>query len=152
LGDKVLDKSLQYIEMCEKAVEIQKTWTPSKGDWYALPNKKIEICLEDENPRTLTKNCLEISSDNSNVVNLTKRTWLPRQDQLIELSKLPGIRFSRNTLIFLEWANRKGPDDITPNKHRFDTLEKARLSYLMEFKFRKTWYNNTWYSMDNKPA
>lgn len=147
-----MDKSLKYIEMCEKAVEIQKVWTPSKGDWYALPNKKIQICLEDENPRTLTRNCLEISSENSNVVNLTKRTWLPRQDQLIELSKLPGIRFSRNTLIFLEWANRKGPDDITQNKHRFDTLEKARLSYLMEFKFRKTWYNNTWYPLDNKPA
>jgi len=147
-----LDKSLKYIEMCEKALEIQQEWIPSKGDWYSLPNKTVEICIEDEMPRTLTKNYLEISSNNKKIITLTKRTWLPRQDQLIVLSKLPGIRFSKNTLIFLNWANRKGPDEITPNKHRFDTLEKVRLSYLMEFKHKKTWYNNSWYPMGKNPA
>ena len=138
--------------MCEKAVEIQKRWQPQKGDWYAIPSREVEICIKDEGPRHLTKNCLEISPDNKKIVSITKRTWLPRQDQLIELSQCPGIRFQKNTLIFLEWANRPGPDLVTPNKHRFDTLEKARLTYLMEFMYKKIWHMDNWYPLENKPA
>lgn len=147
-----MDKSLEYIRMCDKAVELQKRWIPSKGDWYALPSNKIKICLQDEGPRQLTKTCLEISPENDKVVSITKRTWLPRQDQLIELSQCPRLRFAKNTLIFLEWADKTGPDDITPNKKRFDTLEKARLSYLMEFKFKKIWYNENWFPIEDNPA
>lgn len=147
-----MDKSFKYIEMCSKALEIQEVWQPKKGDWFALPDKKTDICLEDENPRNLTGNCLEISHENKKVVSLTKRVWLPRQDQLIELSQFPGIKFSKNTLIFLKWADKRGPDNFTPNKKRFDTLEKLRLSYLMEFKFKKIWYKEEWYSFENSPA
>jgi len=147
-----LDKSLLYIEMCEKALELQKKWCPKKGDWYSLSTGKIEICLEDEEPRQLTKNNLEISPENDKVVSITKRTWLPRQDQLIELCQCPGIRFQKNTLIFIEWSNKVGPDLVTRNKHRFDTLEKARLSYLMEFIYKKIWHENNWYPIENKPA
>ena len=138
--------------MCTKALEIQEIWQPKKGDWFALPDKTTDIGLDDENPRNLTSNCLEISHENRKVVSLTKRIWLPRQDQLIELSQFPGIKFSKNTLIFLQWADKRGPDNFTPNKKRFDTLEKLRLSYLMEFKFKKIWYKDEWYSFENSPA
>lgn len=147
-----MDKSQLYIDMCKKAYEIQTLWHPKKGDWYALSNGEIKICIEDESPRNLTRNQLEISHEDKNVISIIKRIWLPKQDQLIEMSQMPGLRFNRNTLIFLDWANKKGPDRTTPNKKRFDTLEKARLNYLMEFKYKKIWNNSQWYSINNNPA
>jgi len=138
--------------MCLKAEEIQKIWIPKKGDWFVLDSGEIDICIEDEKPRKLTKSYHEIAPGNEKIISFTKRTWLPKQEQLVEMSLIPGLTFQKNTLIFFDWSEKTGPDHLTENKHRFTSLEQIRLAYLMEFKYKKTWYKNTWYRLDDNFA
>ncbi len=132
--------------MCRQAFEIQKNWKPEKGDWYSLADGQVKICVNDDSQ---SKNGFEFSKEDNKIIFLQKKTWLPRQEQLIELSQIPCSNFQKNTFLFLQWADKPSIDKKNPNKKRYNSLEKARLAYIMELKYNKFWYDNMWYNLES---
>src|SRR4030042_4338637 len=68
-----MDRSSNYIKMCESIEEIQEQWQPEFGDFY------VSMSLG------LTSPCQPITNDLEKRVSYLKTikaVWLPRQDQL----------------------------------------------------------------------
>jgi len=40
-----MDTSKEYIQMCEKAVEVQELWNPKQKDYRAMGNERFEVWL-----------------------------------------------------------------------------------------------------------
>jgi hypothetical protein len=142
-----MDTSKEYILMCEKAEEIQKQWKPKEWDcvynqgdvfgyidrseihvWCILPESIAdsgyygpyvydgEICDE------RYKDCI----------------WIPRQDQLYEISwtsKFDNLRFHEK---MVDWFGKEHHNDM------FSSMEQLWLCYVMEEKYNKHWNGNEW--------
>ena len=140
-----MDTSKTYIQMCEKAEEIQKGWKVSWGDWawYKLGGKN-EINFPH----------LELIDNNqlfsSVVIEVIRREsiWLPRQDQLQEMIDNEEktdrfwrfVEFLRNPydkrsyqITWVVWANE------------FSTsMEQLWLAFVMKEKYNKVWNEENW--------
>ena len=126
-----MDKSSQYIKMCESAKAVQKQWKPEFGDFF------VSMSLD------LTSACQSITSDlekKASYLKTIKAVWLPRQDQLqemvIEKYATPwdlAIAFS-NVLM----------DDKTSYFDNFDSMEKLWLVFIMLEKYKKKWIEGAW--------
>ena len=110
-----MDTSETYIKMCEKAVEIQKIWNPTFGDW--LQDEYISIVSDEELARENKKK---------------NDVWLPRQDQLQEMVGCnPG-----NWIIWM--------DKFISDREYFYTLEQTWLAFVMKKKYGKIWNGEDW--------
>lgn len=126
-----MDKSSQYIKMCESAKVIQKHWKPDFGDFF------VSMSLG------LTSTCQPIVSDlekKMSYLKSIKAVWLPRQDQLQEMviEKYAtywdlAIGFS-NVLM----------GDKTSYFDNFDSMEKLWLAFVMLEKYKKRWGEVEW--------
>lgn len=137
-----MDKSKKYIEMCEKAEKIQQLWQPNAGDWFleksTLP---LEIIIF-EGWYVLRKDKFIQRIGPANNYDFFDKgkveIWLPRQDQLQEMSGLPWWEFDErcNSIrrVLLE-------DPLSETE--VETKEEAGLCVVME-KYNKIWNDKEW--------
>src|SRR4030043_1279494 len=121
-----MDKSANYIRMCESIEEIQEQWQPEFGDFYL------------SNSLRLTSPCQPIMSDLEKKVSYLKTikaVWHPRQDQLqemvIEKYATPwdlAIAFSKVLM-----------GDNTSYFDNFDSMEKLWIAFIMLEKHKRKW-------------
>jgi len=126
-----MDKSSEYIKMCESAKVIQKQWKPEFGDFF------VSMSLG------LTSACQSIRSDlekKASYLKTINAVWLPKQDQLqemvIEKYATPWdltIAFS-NVLM----------GDKTSYFDNFDSMEKLWLAFVLLEKYKKKWKDGAW--------
>ena len=107
-----MDTSPEYINMCKKATELQEMWKPETGDFYKLPGHFI-TCI-------VLKNSL-IDMD---------AIWLPRVDQLIELSAM-------------HWSDIIDYCGLEYSDYKL-SFEIALLKIVMYKVFNKVWNNEDW--------
>ncbi len=128
-----MDTSKEYIEMCEKAIEIQDNWLPKKGDY------NLHV--------SLTGDCsLGIVADESGAHKFQFfLTWLPRQDQLQEIylnNRKHKINCGQMSMFFEDWRGNElmkyGKDLIAWS------MEQLWLAFLYDQKYNKQWDGNNW--------
>ena len=111
-----MDDSKQYIEMCEKAEEIQALCEFNDGEFFAVDGQfaghKFEWVKQDK----------EIW------------IWLPRQDQLQEM--VEGTHIEKFGRVYRAVENM----ELYPS----GSMEQLWLAFVMREKWQKIWVNNDW--------
>ena len=148
-----MDKSEEYIKMCEKAVEIQKLRKNKLiiGDYYDL------VVLEGDaiyivDREYIDKKCLPWCQYS---------IWLPRQDQLQEVmwlsqrescekatdGELQGWYFDLMKEVFevYEWYYNEEYD-----YNHFTSMEQLWLAFVMKEKYKKIWNGEDWNKESNE--
>jgi hypothetical protein len=126
-----MDKSSNYIRMCEGIEEIQEQWQPEFEDFY------VSISLG------LTSPCQPIMSDLEKKVSYLKTikaVWLPRQDQLQEM-------VIENYATFWDLAIAFSNVLIGENAsyfEKFASMEKLWLAFIMLEKHKRKWNDGEW--------
>ena len=138
-----MDKSKSYIHMCHAAEEIQGLWQPVYGDFYADAKGQIRCWISRNTATVRFKKGYGIWVDNS-IIHLSKYTWLPRQDQLIEMAQVPGRRYENIVQDFFDWSKRAYGNDARSSSRLFKTMEKIWLAFVMQQKFNRLWDCHTW--------
>lgn len=127
---------IEYIKMCKKARKVQENWNPQEGDFAIQVND--DETIENIHCIGILKECypksLELirSCKCTNDLDYPQRfwIWLPRQDQLQEMSGLPW------DLYYF---------DILNNYSEYDSAEKAGLAMIMYTQHRcAKWDGKTW--------
>lgn len=121
-----MDTSKEYIEMCEKAYDLQEKHNFSyKGDWFHHIKDIILVCNAD--------------------VKMKPGTWLPRQDQLQKMVDLKKIGYTFEEGFAILWDKDFGymEDDEKEISYykNFDSFEKKWLAFVMREKHNKIWDN-----------
>lgn len=122
-----MDISQNYIEMCEKAEEIQwgHRWG-SSGDWVRChESDKIVVLYYNEHH----------GEPPEKYTDPLRATWLPRQDQLQEMLDCT----LQETLDFV--ANNLYPLFGT---EQFTSMEQLWLAFVMKEKYAKAWRDKEW--------
>ena len=140
-----MDKSAEYISMCENSTEVQQQWKPKHGDVYVDPAGRMTCWISNVDNGKKVKGGFGIQSGNG-VVRLTKYVWLPRLNQLIEMAQTPGKRYELTTQDFFDWV--KTPYQSSPDRPNqlFSSLEQLWLAYIMKQKFGSLWNGSKWVS------
>ena len=126
-----MDKSSQYIKMCESAKAVQKQWKPELGDFF------VSMSLG------LTSACQSITSDlekKASYLKTIKAVWLPRQDQLQEMVI---DKYATPWDLAIAFSNLL-MDDKTSYFDNFDSMEKLWLVFIMLEKYKKKWKEGSW--------
>lgn len=129
--------------MCKRSKEIQAQWAPKAGDFYADMDSSVLCWVPGGAQSRSIKNGFGIESGKK-VTRIYPLVWLPKLDQLIELSQIPGTGFREVSFEFYEWVKRPYGTKQQPANRFFDTLEKLWLSFLMNRKYLKYWINEDW--------
>jgi len=121
-----MDTSKEYIQMCEKAKEIQAKNYSCLISWKADPSRTIYV-------------------DNEDNLFYSPFVWLPRQDQLIEMIEY-DIKITRDSKGWTieGFKKRLDADWLLRTFHFDNTLEKTLLKLVMWQKFTKSWVNGDW--------
>lgn len=120
-----MDISKEYIEMCEKAQEIQEQWKHSirnNGDWYF--NEEL--------------NGAYVVSDIDQGDNIC--VWLPRQDQLQDMLNRSVIEklIKFNDFMYPPLSIIK-PELSEEKLKTFPSFEQLWLRFVMKEKYNKIW-------------
>ena len=130
--------------MCAKATEIQSRWQKDYGDFYHSEDGQVQCWLTRSTQPQRFKQGIGISVETNGLIQLTRYVWLPRQDQLIELSQIPGRRYENIVQDFFDWTKRTyGETESMPGK-LFRTMEQIWLAFVMQQKFAKLWDGVRW--------
>ena len=141
-----MDTSKEYIKMCKHAKEIQDLWKPKFSDF-------VFHFVEDLEEVGIVVSCLRKSPDiyvNGRVKYIYKLDtlcWIPRQDQLQELSWNTDIAENNITHLlmrFYDTIHGNDPEDRDFYWTQFNTLEQLWLTFYMWSKHHKTWNDNQW--------
>jgi len=129
-----MDTSPRYIEMCEKAKEIQEKWIPQVGDYYWLGNR---YSMTSEAVRMLCSDPLIFDFEKK------EKVWLPRQEQLQEMCEPP---LDILLMEFFEWLPKYFIGVV------FHSFEQLWLAYVMQKKYNKIWEDSKeeWVKIENK--
>lgn len=123
----LVDTSKKYIEMCEKAVEIQKKWKPYFGDFMFVrgnANLNTQVAIDTEKEEFII---------------MDTHIWLPRQDQLQEMifhEKVLKIPYAMAQALVKYCAYNA----VEP----FNSSEQLWLAFVMNEKYKKTYNGNEW--------
>ena len=122
-----MDTTKEYIEMCEKATEVQGKYCSKFGDFNYIDNMdavQIFGCSE--------------AFHNSII-------WLPRQDQLQDMLELTVYdRICDKLYKFTEWVK------INATYERSNcSMEQLWLAFVMSEKFGKVWTGKEWHAENN---
>ena len=129
--------------MCEAAKEIQLQWKQDYGDFFVDEKGQIKCWISKDPDRHKVKKGFGICVK-EDVIHLSKYSWLPRQNQLIEMAQVPGRRYENVTQDFFNWT--KNPYEVlcdTPAE-LFRSMEQIWLAFVMQQKFNKQWDNSKW--------
>jgi len=135
-----MDVSEKYIEMCEKAEEIQKEWKDNSGDFY--------VSKTDHSTQGIRHNILISTRSKKDCI------WLPRQDQLQDIIK-DNYTDKETNIPFLHPYNHM-LWDLVDRLNQGDycikfgvSMEQLWLAFVMEEKYNKTWNGKDWIKDDN---
>jgi hypothetical protein len=126
-----MDKSSDYIKMCESIKVIQEQWKPEFGDFY------VSMSLG------LTSPCQTIASDLEKKVSYLKTikaVWLPRQDQLQEMVI---EKYATPWDLAIAFSNVLMGDNASYFDN-FDSMEKLWLAFIMLEKYKRKWEKGGW--------
>jgi len=129
--------------MCASAEDIQCRWQPAYGDFYVDAESQVRCWISrDPGPMRIKRGFGICVKDG--VIHLSKFTWLPRQNQLIEMAQIPGRRYESIVQDFFDWTRQPyGSSNKTPGK-LFRSMEKIWLAFVMQQKYRKQWGKGAW--------
>jgi len=148
-----MDDSPEYIKQCEKAEEIQKRHFITAGDWYYPKNcldkyEKYYIVAHDFDKGWSFEengdagNCMRPRvCDDDQLFGAwwqDNQVWLPRQDQLQEMSGYTWVEFDT---LCLATAGRYGLSAILTS---LETKEQAGIIVVMLEKHGKVWDGEQW--------
>jgi hypothetical protein len=134
-----MDKSPDFIKMCSLANEIQQQWRQCYGDFFVSSDGRVECWIPKQRANETVKKGFGVCSRNG-LIRMTRYTWLPRQDQLIEMAQESGRRYESITQEFFIWAKAAyGPKEEPPSK-LFSSMEKIWLAFVMHKNFWKKWH------------
>ena len=155
-----MDTSETYIDMCEKATEIQGEWDSQVGDWYTPKrdlfedNSGSEWKIEGENLVFKKGDIYCAGSDgfqgfestgwcdwSGSIGDFSLLIWLPRQDQLQEMVVENYVSHRKMFVCFGFYCAEYG--DINYSG------EKLWLMFVMYKKHNKEWVNGDWISIDS---
>jgi hypothetical protein len=135
----MMDTSPEYIKMCEKAKEIQRTTSDAEErDFFTC-----SLCgtIYDEDSGYFYSNCYHYPDATP------KAVWLPRQDQLQEIyaDHTYGNERANNWATyaidqFSFWVLEKDVGFSTLES----SFEQLWLAFVMKEKFNKTWTGEEW--------
>ena len=126
-----MDFSDQYINMCQKAVEIQKLFNDKEtnyGDYF-------DACGN-----------WSIASSKIRDSFIEGITWLPRQDQLQEMILQEKIEFDIDYYPEQNQWRYNTYKNLEAEYHSdfFNTAEQMYLAFLMKIKHNKQWNGQDW--------
>lgn len=142
-----MDVSPEYVEMCEKAEEIQKGWKPTEWDYVFGERDKERQTL------VLSGYCTdggfygaELEEEHRgirDIVGVNFPIWLPRQDQLQEMIhdyKFSKRQFSGSHGLLRDFAYWVEEESKLPCA----SMEQLWLAFVMLTLYHKKWYNGEW--------
>ena len=151
-----MDTSVEFIKMCEKAVEVQELWKPDDGDFIA---HWMPVPVENDSTKLLEKGCIHydvvMNKWNCNWIearitgafydlNLTHPDkfyiWLPRQDQLQGMVVERWSSVFGMISAFYGWI--KSPCIDSVGFHA--SMEQLWLAFIVSEKYNKTWTGTEW--------
>jgi len=143
----IMDTSLKYVQMCERATELQKLWGFIRGDYFSsLPQAKMAEAYETEMFSIVETFWFEDE--------LTKKgrpeewVWLPRQDQLQTIAGVDddeGIIGKWIEWGFVKWAEDKsGRVYRSMRAARCCSMEQSWMAYVMYAIYNKCWNGTDW--------
>lgn len=138
-----MDRSADYIRMCEVATEVQQRWRQAYGDFFVGENGRIECWIPQRRKSVVVRKGFGVRSQRD-VIRLIKYTWLPRQDQLIEIAQERGRRYESVTQEFFDWAKSTYGENQEPAAKLFRTMEKIWLAFVMHKNYWKKWDGQGW--------
>jgi len=140
-----MDYTVNYITMCEKAIEIQERWTPKEGDFIlntSAQNGKGHIFInykyQPNSHCTRWELIYPIKIYKFNI-------WLPRIDQFMKMSPRPWPAFDTNSLIIASKTLNKFPEIIGYPCMTSDVFSKEMASLML---IMKELYNKMWNGID----
>lgn len=138
-----MDKSKQYIQMCQTSKEIQNAWHPKTGDFYSDTKGNVNCWTPKAKGAEIIKKGFGVVTQN-NVTTLSRLVWLPALDQLIDLSQTTGKGFRDITFDFYEWIKKPYSQNTTAAEKLFSSQEQLWLAFVMATKFNKYWSEHRW--------
>jgi hypothetical protein len=126
-----VDRSSNFIKMCEHTEEIQEQWQPEFGDFYVSMSLGI------------TSPCQPITSDlekKLSYLKTIKAVWLPRQDQL---QKMVIENYATPWDLAIAFSNVLMGENASYFEN-FDSMEKLWLAFIMFEKYKKKWKDGEW--------
>ncbi len=138
-----MDKSEDYIQMCDKATEIQEQWTPTHGDFFVGEQGKIYPWIAHVHDSSEIIKGVRVRFENG-MPKVTKYIWLPRLDQLMEMAQDSDRRFENTTQIFFDWVKMPYKLMFGSPQKLFRSLEQLWLSFIMHKNFGKQWDGRDW--------
>ena len=154
-----MDTTREYLEMCEKAEEIQKGWNPKEHDYVQEANSKyLKVS-------TICNGCIAEGISLHNFFDYDdykgECIWLPRQDQLQEIyskdifeeDELNACSNTGHFILDLFRCAILGcdkPCDITDWTFNMHSLEQLWLAFVMNKVYGKKWNSEDWISEDDQ--
>lgn len=138
-----MDKSRQYIQMCKRSKEIQVLWQPKVGDFYADSDQTIRCWIPGASPFQAIRNGFAIEPGDK-VTRISPLIWLPKLDQLIEMSQVRSAGFRDMSFVFYEWVKQPYGQNNRPANRVFISLEQLWLAFIMNRKHLKHWMDDNW--------
>jgi hypothetical protein len=138
-----MDRSQEYIRMCRLAEEIQQRWKRGYGDFYADETGRIQCWIRPPSRNLTFKQGFSIRVADD-VIHLARHTWLPKQNQLIEMAQVPGRRYDSIVQEFFDWTKRPYETLEGTPARLFRSMERVWLAFVMQQKYHKQWDGNRW--------
>ena len=131
-GGYVMDKTLEYVQMCRKSQEIQKLWEPSNGDFFHE--------MTDDKPPIW--GIYTWVGGHTNKKTPHKRVWIPRQDQLQDMV-IDTYRQQWQDSVMLGLME----EVVSWGKQLpYASMEQCWLCFVMHVKYSKVWTGAEWVS------
>jgi hypothetical protein len=138
-----MDTSQEYIDMCEKATEIQNLFQALEGDWYLCRCTDIKGYPHGYGLTILSCGDPDIKSEL--LIKSPTDVWLPRQDQLqnLRVKTEEGANFQDRTWSLLgDLINFM--NEYETEENIYWSFEQWWLSFIMKTRFNKIWIGNDW--------
>lgn len=129
-----MDDSKTYINMCEKAEEIQQSRIPRVTPYSPIPYCNFQLG-DWTNLGVIT----DVSIANANAIR-DKAVWIPRQDQLQKMIKSDDGASDYGKLTRF-WMFIKNNPGLQSNHW---TMEQLWLIYVMRWEYHKVWNGTDW--------
>lgn len=130
-----MDTSVEYIKMCEKAVEVQDGWRPKIGDIYSSSTPQYGV----QQNKIVIIESTKYHKFSKAKTSFRRRYmfWLPRQDQLQGMvTKFSEVKVA-HIIINVDKMN----EDYFC---KFSSMEQLWLAFVMREKYNKNWNGEDW--------
>ena len=154
-----MDVSTEYIQMCEKAEEIQADHKWEYGDWLVAEYGIFQIGTASFNyskDPTVPPVRSELpvatiqSDDNEGSAFTGKLIWLPRQDQLQEMVFNLEYPDNDNDTKLAQMISKFYHFTMCEYRRKFTSMEQLWLAFVMFELYHKKWYNGEWEIEDDR--